>query len=174
MLNASCCVLLVVVGEVVGRGCVVAQAHCPAGSSSGGSSSGGSKFCEYRSLFSSCGGMVTSTDDWYQLSSGLLVTETTISAVDARALSVLRPSHGVPAWLRVAAANALASSGPSWVELFKLHNGGSYNCMWMILDARAAAAKLRPASGPAPASLADIPDGTLTLLEPVPAEGLGE
>jgi hypothetical protein len=33
----------------------------------------------------------------------------------------------VPSWQRVRAANLLASSGRSWVEVFKRHNSGTYN-----------------------------------------------
>jgi hypothetical protein len=44
----------------------------------------------------------------------------------AYCLQGLSPAS-VPSWLRVRAANLLASDGRSWVEIFKMHNSGTYN-----------------------------------------------
>lgn len=139
--------------------------HADGASKAQGSKDKGSKGGRFRASFSSYPGFVTSTDDWYQLSSGLLVTETTTSAVDARVLKQLHPAHGLPTWLRVGVANMLAADGKAWADAFARYNGGTYNCMWLVLDARKvwAALAAKPGSG-----LDDIPNGSLLVVEQSP------
>lgn len=119
--------------------------------------------------FSSYPGMIASTDDWYQINDkeagvALLVTETTTSAVNARALSPIHPSHGLPAWLRVLVANAVATNGPTWSSAFSLYNGGTYNCMWAVVDAT----KAKEAAGSDSGNDGGGGDGVLTIVEQSP------
>eukprot|EP00775_Hariotina_reticulata_P011811 gene11811-11955_t len=83
--------------------------------------------------FSSYPGEVFSDDDFYITSSKLVVLETTNHIYNFTILESL--SHAsVPSWLRVRAANLLASNGSSWVSLFRRHNSGTYNNQYMVLD----------------------------------------
>lgn len=116
--------------------------------------------------FSSYPGIVSSTDDWYALDAGILVTETTTAAVNARSLARLSPLRGIPSWLRVSVANAVAYDAQSWAEAFRRGNSGTYNCGWLVLDA-ARAEELRM-GGDAAASPADLA-GWLLLVEQSPA-----
>jgi hypothetical protein len=115
--------------------------------------------------FSSYPGMITSTDDWYELSSGLLVTETTTSAVDTNVLSSLSPSNGLPAWMRLSVANAVSRTAAEWASVYAAYNGGTYNCMWMVVDAKLI--KEKRDSG-ALKSLPDLPAGALIVVEQSP------
>ena len=84
--------------------------------------------------FSSYPAMVSSTDDWYTLSSGLVVTETSLSATSGNVLASISPERAVPAWIRALIANRAASTAPQWALYFALFNGGTYNCAWMVVD----------------------------------------
>lgn len=128
-----------------------------------------------RWTFSSYPGIMTSTDDWYMLDSGLLVTETTTTAVNARALSQISPLRGIPSWLRAVVANVAAFDALSWAEAFGSGNSGTYNCGWLVLDAAAAESARRRSDGaPRPhgsnpsAELSDADAGWLLLVEQSP------
>jgi hypothetical protein len=40
----------------------------------------------------------------------------------------------VLSWMRGMAANWLATTPKEWAEYFAMHNSGTYNSQWMILD----------------------------------------
>jgi hypothetical protein len=84
--------------------------------------------------FSSYPGMLSSTDDWYITSAGLLITETTLEIVDSGILRNLGPEEGVASWIRTIVASRLADNGNDWSELYSEKNSGTYNCQWMIID----------------------------------------
>lgn len=84
--------------------------------------------------FSSYAGMISSTDDWYILDSGMLVLETTINVEDENALSQINPKGSVVSWIRTMVANRLASDGKEWTNIYAQQNSGTYNCQWMVLD----------------------------------------
>jgi hypothetical protein len=50
--------------------------------------------------FSSYGGFVSSSDDFYVLDTGLVVTETTLNMLDETAYATVDPSTQVVTWLR--------------------------------------------------------------------------
>jgi len=81
---------------------------------------------------SSYPGFVSSTDDWYQMGD-LVVIETTLPNYNNDLFKLISPDS-LPFWVRAMAANQLATSGPEWMEIFKKHNSGTYNCMWMAVD----------------------------------------
>ena len=65
-------------------------------------------------------------DDYYQLSTGLVVTETTIVNNNESLWSELTP-HSLLDWARNMVANRLATNGAKWAQLFSKYNSGTYN-----------------------------------------------
>lgn len=91
----------------------------------------------------------------YQLSNGLVVTETTILNHNSTLWQEIRPDS-VMEFVRNTVANRLATDGQSWSEIFSRHNSGTYNNQWMVLDWL----KFTPGMEPA--------EGFLTVLEQLP------
>lgn len=114
-----------------------------------------------QSSFSSYAGLISSTDDFYQLDSGLLVTETTLNILDESLYALVSPQGGVAAWIRLLVANMLARTGEEWTTVFAKFNSGTYNNQWMIVDYN----KLPP---PSPSASITLPAGTLWVLEQIP------
>jgi hypothetical protein len=83
--------------------------------------------------FSSYPGTLLSIDDFYILNSGLVVIETTIGNANADLWKFVTPET-LLYWVRNLVANRLANSGPEWAKLFSLHNSGTYNNEWMVVD----------------------------------------
>jgi len=86
--------------------------------------------------FSSYPGTILSIDDFYLMSSGLAVTETTIGNNNASLFKLISPIGQLPCWVRVMVANRLATSGQDWTDIFKKRNSGTYNNQFMIIDYR--------------------------------------
>lgn len=113
--------------------------------------------------FSSYPGLVTSTDDYYVLSSGLVVTETTISLLTDEPYDKLDDTgHMYPDFIRVMAASWAADSGEAWVDMMKKSATGTYASQWMVVD-YAQFEQGQP-----------IKDKTLMVLEQVPGLSHGE
>ncbi|XP_038623883.1 phospholipase B-like 1 [Tachyglossus aculeatus] len=108
-----------------------------------------------RLSFSSYPGFLMSLDDFYLLSSGLAVLQTTNNVFNT---SLLR--HVVPqallAWQRVRVANMVAQGGRDWARAFSRFNSGTYNNQYMILDLKKV--KLKESLG----------DETLFIVEQIP------
>jgi hypothetical protein len=83
---------------------------------------------------SSYPGMVWSLDDYYTISSGLLVTETTINNYNNDLWRKVTPENSLFTGIRVMVANRLATDGRQWTKLFTLFNSGTYNNQWMVLN----------------------------------------
>eukprot|EP00928_Gymnodinium_smaydae_P010140 TRINITY_DN13808_c0_g1_i1.p1 TRINITY_DN13808_c0_g1~~TRINITY_DN13808_c0_g1_i1.p1 ORF type:complete len:636 (-),score=108.19 TRINITY_DN13808_c0_g1_i1:401-2215(-) len=81
---------------------------------------------------SSYPGMLSSSDDFYQVGH-LVVMETTLPNYNNDLFRFVKP-ESLLFWIRAMAANQLATSGPEWMEVFKRHNSGTYNNMWMVVD----------------------------------------
>ena len=87
----------------------------------------------FRMSMSSYPGLLASTDDYYQLGSGLAVVETTLVILDPKVLRKIQ-TRAVPSWIASLTANRLARDGEEWTHIFRRHNAGTYNCQWMVLD----------------------------------------
>lgn len=104
-----------------------------------------------RLSYSSYPGMISSTDDWLVLGSGILVTETTIGAAAPSAIGRLTtttpefatpsppasasvPVQPLPAFLRSIVASLTAASAAEWTRLFAARNGGTSNSQWLLVD----------------------------------------
>lgn len=86
-----------------------------------------------RISFSSYPGEVFSDDDFFIMSSKLVVTQTTNKIFNDELFKVLTPAS-VPSWCRVRAANWLAEDGESWARVLRTENSGTYNNQYMIID----------------------------------------
>lgn len=87
-----------------------------------------------RTSHSSYPGFVTSSDDFYILDSGLLVTETTINILNEQLYKLVDPSKTVVAWIRSLTANRMASTAKEWCDIFSEYNSGTYNDQWVVVD----------------------------------------
>jgi hypothetical protein len=87
-----------------------------------------------RIAFSSYPGNLFSTDDWYTLSSGLAVTETTIDNHNTTLWKHVVPTGTVLTWIRTMVANRLATNGPDWASSFSKYNSGTYNNEFHVVD----------------------------------------
>lgn len=86
-----------------------------------------------RLSFSSYPGFLESLDDFYILSSGLILLQTTNSVYNKTLLKLVVPET-LLAWQRVRVANMMAQSGREWAQLFSRYNSGTYNNQYMVLD----------------------------------------
>lgn len=85
--------------------------------------------------FSSYPGVTGSTDDYYLMDSGLVVTETTVSMMSDSAFDKLNTStYAIPDYMRIMISNKLARTGKDWVAYMTKSATGTYNSQWMVLD----------------------------------------
>ena len=61
-------------------------------------------------------------DDFYLISSGLAVTETSLFLYDQILLNHVRTEDAVMEAVRASVANRLAERGDEWAEIFSRHN----------------------------------------------------
>mgnify|MGYP001137365770 FL=1 len=87
----------------------------------------------FTTSFSSYPGALSSIDDYYLTSRGLIVLETT-NLVFNDSLWESVDVAGLLVFVRSTLANRLARDGQEWVDLFSQHNSGTYNNQWMIVD----------------------------------------
>jgi len=83
--------------------------------------------------FSSYPGFLESLDDFYMLSSGLAMLQTTNGIINQTIYDKVHPDS-LFAWQRVRLANSMAHSGKEWAKLVSLHNSGTYNNQYMVID----------------------------------------
>ena len=83
--------------------------------------------------FSSRPGDLISKDDFYVLSSGLIVMETSFSNLNKENYKDLNPLT-VPCWLRQTIAMNLARTGQEWVDYFLIQRSGTHNNQWVVID----------------------------------------
>ena len=66
-----------------------------------------------------------SMDDYYQLSSGLVMLQTTNHIFNMSLYDLVTP-HSLFAWQRVRVANMIAHSGQDWYNAVRMYNSGMY------------------------------------------------
>jgi len=109
--------------------------------------------------FSSYPGVVSSTDDYYVMSSGLTVMDTSLEILNPALYDKVQDfpdSPHIPNFVHVMITNRLAKNAAHWSRLFSTQNTGTYSSQWMIVDYN------RFKAGQA------IQDDTFWLLEAVP------
>ena len=84
--------------------------------------------------FSSYPGFLQSLDDFYILSSGLVMVQTTNSLFNHSLYDAVRP-ESVLAWMRVRVANLYARTGEHWHKLMQTANSGTYENQYMVRHA---------------------------------------
>ena len=84
--------------------------------------------------FSSYPGLIYSGDDFYLISTGLAVTETTIGNGNKDLWKFVKPKGQLLEGVRTTIANRLAKNGKHWSKYFAKRNSGTYNNQWMVLD----------------------------------------
>ena len=86
-------------------------------------------------MFSSYFSMVVSDDDFYAtLDTNLTIVETTNDIINTSLYDGITPEQSIMYWLRVSAANRLATSGKQWIDIFSLYSQALYPNQWMITD----------------------------------------
>ena len=85
-------------------------------------------------VMSSYPGTIFSVDDFYLISSGLTVLETTNHNYNSSLWQYVVADKMVFEFIRNTVANRLARSGREWTELFAKFNSGTYNNQFMIVD----------------------------------------
>ncbi len=88
----------------------------------------------HSAAFSSYPGVIYSADDYYILSSGLVVQETTLENYNNSLWEKINSKAVVLEFVRNIVANRLANSGKEWTDIFGLYNSGTYNDQFMIID----------------------------------------
>lgn len=83
--------------------------------------------------FSSRPADLNSKDDYYVLSSGLRVLETSLDNFNNDNYKDLNPLT-VPCWLRATLACNLARTGSEWIDYFSKYNSGTHTNQWVIVD----------------------------------------
>ena len=68
---------------------------------------------------------LSSTDDFFQTSNGLMISETTNDLYNETLYDFVTSSGGL-SWSRVITCNALALSASQWTSCFSQYNGGTY------------------------------------------------
>jgi len=86
-----------------------------------------------RVSFASYPALLSSEDDFYILTSQLVVMETTNSVFNLSLYDAITPST-VVSWIRAIVANRMANSGKEWVSIMKKYNSGTYNNQWIVVD----------------------------------------
>jgi hypothetical protein len=88
-----------------------------------------------RMSFSSYPGVIGSTDDYYIMDTGVVVTETTVSMMSDEAFDNLDDNGTyIPDYMRIMIANRLARTATEWVDYMKSTATGTYNSQWMVVD----------------------------------------
>jgi len=109
--------------------------------------------------FSSYPGLVSSTDNYYIMSSGLQVMDTSIEILNPFIWDKVEdfPMHPhIPNFVHLMVTNRLAKSGAHWTRLMATQNTGTQTSQWMVIDwNRFKANKV-------------VPDETFWVLEAVP------
>lgn len=83
---------------------------------------------------SSYPGTIVSVDDFYLISSGLAVMETTNAVFNRSLYAGIKPEGIVWEEFRSMVSNRLAVDGKAWHEMFGKYNSGTYNNQWMVFD----------------------------------------
>ncbi|XP_022197316.1 putative phospholipase B-like 2 [Nilaparvata lugens] len=88
----------------------------------------------YEMSMSSYPGAIISIDDFYLISSGLAVMETTNHVYNHSIYAGIKPENIVWEEFRGMIANRLAKDGKTWHGIFARYNSGTYNNQWMVFD----------------------------------------
>ena len=80
-----------------------------------------------------CAGSISSTDDFFQMNTGLVVMETTNDVFNMSLFDVVVPQN-LLSWTRAVVSSTVSRTGPQWADMFGWYNSGTYSNMWIIVD----------------------------------------
>ena len=109
---------------------------------------------------SSFPGTLHSGDDWYMLSNGLTVQETTNGNWNSTSKRTIH-RDSVPEFVRVMVSHRIATDGEQWTNTFCKENSGTYNNQYMVVNHNLFNPKGKTAHEKTPA-------GTLWIVEQMP------
>ena len=107
--------------------------------------------------FSSYPGYLESLDDFYMMSSGLGMVQTSISFSNHSFYDLVKP-ESLLAWQRVRAAHVVAKTGEEWHRAVSVAHSGTYCNQYMIVDYN----KFTPGK--------PLEEGTLWVIEEIPGQ----
>jgi hypothetical protein len=81
-------------------------------------------------------GLISSMDDFYFTSKGLIVTETTLWVFNDSLYPDILESNTISEFLRVMGANYISDSAPEWIQHFSRLNSGTYCSQYMVADTK--------------------------------------
>ena len=84
-------------------------------------------------IFSSYPATLSSFDDFYITSNGLIIIETTNVFYDNNLYDEITP-NGLLSWERAMTSCRLSKNAKEWAEYFSMYSTGTYNNQYMILD----------------------------------------
>jgi len=119
--------------------------------------------------FSSYPGVITSTDNFYIMDSGLAVMDTSIEVLDPFLWDKVEDfptMPHIPNFVHLMATNRVAKNGAHWARLFQTQNTGTYTSQWMVVDYN----RFRPDRDTLGlwTDRGSVPDDTLWIVEAVP------
>jgi hypothetical protein len=109
--------------------------------------------------FSSYPGLVSSTDNFFVMSSGLAVMDTSLEILEPSVWDKVEdfPAHPhIPSFVHLMVTNRLAKNGAHWTRLLSSQNSGTSTSQWMVVDYNRFKAN------------AAVPDDTFWVLETIP------
>lgn len=85
--------------------------------------------------FSSYPGVMGSTDDYYIMDTGVVVTETTVSMLSDEPFDKLDDDGPfIPDYMRIMLSNRLSKTAKDWVGYMNSSATGTYSSQWMVVD----------------------------------------
>ncbi|CAD7928377.1 unnamed protein product [Amoebophrya sp. A120] len=109
---------------------------------------------------SSYPGCVSSTDEFYLLSAGIVLGDTSLEVLNAEVYDRIPEGPKLPSFFHVMAANRMARTAGHWAALLTENNNGLKNAQWFAVDYNRFVPK------------ADVPTNLLWVVETMP--GLSE
>jgi len=97
----------------------------------------GSKSMTKAMAMSSYPGLISSTDDYYVLDSGLVVMDTSLEILNPQVYDYVKDfpvNVHVPNFMHLMAVNRMAKTSADWAREYLKMNLGTYNAQWMIVD----------------------------------------
>lgn len=91
------------------------------------------EFKAHRITLSTRIGKLSSYDDFYINDKGLFILETTLTNFNDELYEQNTP-RSVFTWMRAVHATWTSESGKEWTETFALHNSGTYNNQYLVID----------------------------------------
>lgn len=83
--------------------------------------------------FASRPGDLNSKDDFYILSNGMSIIETSLEIFNLELFKNLSPKT-IPKWIRNNISNRLAKNNTDWINIFFKYNSGTHNDQWLLVD----------------------------------------